>query len=210
MGRPTHIEAMRKLSGGKCCTPSFITGQLMPQIRVSAISKKICRAVKGGIGRRLCPRAARPPGCPATSPREGRSLKSRPMTFLDMLRNATAQNQSMLCVGLDPEPSRFPAAMRGDASKIYDFCAAIVDATADLVNSFKPQIAYFAAHRAEDQLEKLMAHMRAVAPHVPIILDARSEEHTSELQSPCNLVCRLLLEKKNTVQDTYQNSTSTS
>src|SRR5256885_7864862 len=27
--------------------------------------------------------------------------------------------------------------------------------------------------------------------------DARSEEHTSELQSPCNLVCRLLLEKKN-------------
>src|SRR5256885_4465144 len=28
--------------------------------------------------------------------------------------------------------------------------------------------------------------------------DLRSEEHTSELQSPCNLVCRLLLEKKNT------------
>src|SRR5256885_10872095 len=29
---------------------------------------------------------------------------------------------------------------------------------------------------------------------------ARSEEHTSELQSPCNLVCRLLLEKKNTLR----------
>src|SRR2546426_3656246 len=29
------------------------------------------------------------------------------------------------------------------------------------------------------------------------LIDARSEEHTSELQSPCNLVCRLLLEKKN-------------
>src|SRR5256885_3043816 len=28
----------------------------------------------------------------------------------------------------------------------------------------------------------------------------RSEEHTSELQSPCNLVCRLLLEKKNNIQ----------
>ncbi|MCT9811555.1 orotidine-5'-phosphate decarboxylase [Acidovorax sp. Be4] len=95
------------------------------------------------------------------------------MTFLDMLRNAGSQNQSMLCVGLDPEPNRFPAAMQGDASKIYDFCAAIVDATADLVNSFKPQIAYFAAHRAEDQLERLMAHMRAVAPHVPVILDAK-------------------------------------
>lgn len=95
------------------------------------------------------------------------------MTFLDMLRNAGSQNQSMLCVGLDPEPNRFPAAMRGDASKIYDFCAAIVDSTADLVSSFKPQIAYFAAHRAEDQLERLMAHMRAVAPNVPVILDAK-------------------------------------
>src|SRR5256885_11735439 len=29
---------------------------------------------------------------------------------------------------------------------------------------------------------------------------ARSEEHTSELQSPCNLVCRLLLEKKNSIE----------
>ena len=100
-------------------------------------------------------------------------LKLSLMTFLDMLRDASTRNNSMLCVGLDPEPSKFPAAMRGDASKIYDFCAAIVDATHDLVNSFKPQIAYFAAHRAEDQLEKLMAHMRRVAPHVPVILDAK-------------------------------------
>jgi orotidine-5'-phosphate decarboxylase len=94
------------------------------------------------------------------------------MTFIDMLRDASTRNDSMLCVGLDPEPS-FPGAMQGDASKIYDFCAAIVDATHDLVNSFKPQIAYFAAHRAEDQLEKLMEHMRRVAPHVPVILDAK-------------------------------------
>jgi len=95
------------------------------------------------------------------------------MTFLDMLRAAERQNNSMLCVGLDPEPAKFPGAMKGDASKIYDFCAAIVEATADLVIAFKPQIAYFAAHRAEDQLEKLMAHMRKVAPQVPVILDAK-------------------------------------
>src|SRR5256885_10579113 len=31
-----------------------------------------------------------------------------------------------------------------------------------------------------------------------VVKSDRSEEHTSELQSPCNLVCRLLLEKKNT------------
>jgi orotidine-5'-phosphate decarboxylase len=98
---------------------------------------------------------------------------NQPMTFLEQLKAAERSNQSMLCVGLDPEPSKFPAHLQGDASKIYDFCAAIVDATADLVISFKPQIAYFAAHRAEDQLEKLMQHMRATAPHVPVILDAK-------------------------------------
>ena len=95
------------------------------------------------------------------------------MTFLEMLAGAERANQSMLCVGLDPEPSRFPGRLKGDANKIYDFCAAIVDATADLVSSFKPQIAYFAAHRAEGQLERLMEHMRRVAPQVPIILDAK-------------------------------------
>ncbi|MCF8159514.1 MAG: orotidine-5'-phosphate decarboxylase [Polaromonas sp.] len=95
------------------------------------------------------------------------------MNFLDMLRTAERQNGSMLCVGLDPEPTRFPANLAGDAGKIYDFCAAIVDATADLVSAFKPQIAYFAAHRAEDQLERLMAHMRRAAPGVPVILDAK-------------------------------------
>ncbi|TAH13560.1 MAG: orotidine-5'-phosphate decarboxylase [Curvibacter sp.] len=95
------------------------------------------------------------------------------MTFLDQLRSAERQNGSMLCVGLDPEPTKFPTHLQGDASKIYDFCAAIVDATADLVSAFKPQIAYFAAHRAEAQLEQLMEHMRRTAPQVPIILDAK-------------------------------------
>ena len=95
------------------------------------------------------------------------------MTFIDMLGCAERQNDSMLCVGLDPEPSRFPGRLKGDSNKIYDFCASIVDATADLAIAFKPQIAYFAAHRAEGQLERLMEHMRRVAPQVPIILDAK-------------------------------------
>lgn len=95
------------------------------------------------------------------------------MNFVDMLARAERQNGSMLCVGLDPEPSRFPSRLKGDASRIYDFCAAIVDATADLVIAFKPQIAYFAAHGAEAQLERLMAHMRRAAPQIPVILDAK-------------------------------------
>ena len=95
------------------------------------------------------------------------------MNFIEMLQQAEKLNNSMLCVGLDPEPSRFPGAWRGDASRIYDFCSSIVDATKDLVIAFKPQIAYFAAQRAEDQLERLVAHIKRVAPGVPVILDAK-------------------------------------
>ncbi|MES2414247.1 MAG: orotidine-5'-phosphate decarboxylase [Pseudomonadota bacterium] len=95
------------------------------------------------------------------------------MTFIDMLGAAERANQSMLCVGLDPEPSKFPGAYKGDASRVFDFCAAIVDATADLAIAFKPQIAYFAAHRAEEQLERLVRHIKDVAPAVPVILDSK-------------------------------------
>ena len=95
------------------------------------------------------------------------------MHFIDMLYRAEQAHRSRLCIGLDPDPARFPHPWRDDPARIYDFCAAIVDATADLAMAFKPQIAYFAAHRAEDQLERLMAHMRVAAPTVPIILDAK-------------------------------------
>ncbi|MFT4268250.1 MAG: orotidine-5'-phosphate decarboxylase [Xenophilus sp.] len=95
------------------------------------------------------------------------------MAFIDQLRAAERRNRSLLCVGLDPEPSRFPGEMKGDAARIGEFCAQIVDATADCVIAFKPQIAYFAAHRAEAQLERLIAHIRAAAPGVPVILDAK-------------------------------------
>ena len=95
------------------------------------------------------------------------------MNFIEHLQGAQDRNDSLLCVGLDPEPANFPGAWKGDASRIFDFCAAIVDATHDLVSAFKPQIAYFAAHRAEAQLEQLIAHIKRVAPAVPVILDAK-------------------------------------
>jgi orotidine-5'-phosphate decarboxylase len=104
------------------------------------------------------------------------------MTFIEMLNDAQRCNGSMLCVGLDPEPARFPAGLKGDAGKIYDFCARIVDATADLAIAFKPQIAYFAAHRAEAQLEQLMEHLRRTAPRVPVILDAKRGDIGSTAQ----------------------------
>lgn len=95
------------------------------------------------------------------------------MRFTETLAAATARHRSLLCVGLDPEPGRFPGAWKGDPSKILPFCSRIVDATKDLVCAFKPQVAYFAAQRAEDQLEALLAYIRRTAPGVPVILDAK-------------------------------------
>jgi orotidine-5'-phosphate decarboxylase len=93
--------------------------------------------------------------------------------FLDQLAGARARNDSFLCVGLDPEPAKFPGEWEGDPRRIFDFCAGIVTATRDLVLAYKPQIAYFAANRAEDQLERLIAYIRKEAPWVPVILDAK-------------------------------------
>ena len=95
------------------------------------------------------------------------------MKFTEQLLHAERTNDSMLCVGLDPEPAKFPGDWQGDTRRIFDFCAAIVDATRDLVIAFKPQIAYFAANRAEDALERLIAHIHRTAPEVPVILDAK-------------------------------------
>jgi orotidine-5'-phosphate decarboxylase len=95
------------------------------------------------------------------------------MKFTQLLAAAAQKNDSLLCVGLDPDPARFPAHLQGRTEAIFEFCAAIVDATADLASAFKPQIAYFAACRAEDQLEALIAHIHQRHPGIPVILDAK-------------------------------------
>ncbi|MGJ0523679.1 orotidine-5'-phosphate decarboxylase [Burkholderia gladioli] len=98
---------------------------------------------------------------------------SAPLTFIDTLRAAWQRTNSLLCVGLDPEPTRFPAQFANRPEAIFDFCREIVDATAPYASAFKPQIAYFAAHRAEDQLERLIAHIHLQHPGLPVILDAK-------------------------------------
>src|SRR5512135_2035824 len=95
------------------------------------------------------------------------------MSFVEQLQRAWRDNDSMVCVGLDPEPSRFPLALRETPDAVFAFCRAIVDATADLVCCFKPQIAHFAAQRAEGALERLIAHIHERHPGVPVILDAK-------------------------------------
>jgi len=95
------------------------------------------------------------------------------VTFIEKLSAAWAANDSLLCVGLDPDMARLPAQFQNNPQGIYQFCTEIIDATADLACSFKPQIAYFAALGAEDQLEKICAYAKENYPHIPMILDAK-------------------------------------
>ncbi len=104
------------------------------------------------------------------------------MVFMQSLRQAWARNNSLVCVGLDPEPSKFPVHLRDTPDAVFEFCRDIVDATADLVCAYKPQIAHFAALRAEDALERLIAHIHDRHPGVPVILDAKRGDIGSTAQ----------------------------
>ena len=95
------------------------------------------------------------------------------VNFINKLSAAWTTNDSLLCVGLDPDVARLPVELQHEADGIFLFCKAIIDATADLACSFKPQIAYFAALGAERQLEQVCAHVRDTYPHIPLILDAK-------------------------------------
>lgn len=109
------------------------------------------------------------------------SENTRP-SFIGRLQRAWQHNNSLVCVGLDPEPARFPAVLRKEPDALFLFCRGIVDATADLVCCFKPQIAYFAAQRAEGALERLIAHIHSQHPLVPVILDAKRGDIGSTAQ----------------------------
>ena len=95
------------------------------------------------------------------------------MNFISKLSAAWTRNDSLLCVGLDPDLARLPAHLQAEPDGIVRFCSAIIDATADLACAFKPQIAYFAALGAEDQLERICRYLRERYPHIPLILDAK-------------------------------------
>ena len=95
------------------------------------------------------------------------------MTFMSKLRAAWKRNDSLVCVGLDPEPARFPAQIKDGPAPIFQFNKAIIDATAHLVCAYKPQIAHYAACDAEHQLERTIEYIRQKHPDIPVILDSK-------------------------------------
>jgi orotidine-5'-phosphate decarboxylase len=93
--------------------------------------------------------------------------------FIQALGMAWRRNDSLVCVGLDPEIERFPRHLAGQGSPIFQFNKAIIDATADLVCAYKPQFAHYAAYEAEDQLERTIEYIHRSHPDVPVILDSK-------------------------------------
>ena len=104
------------------------------------------------------------------------------MSFMTALKARWNAADSLVCVGLDPEPAKFPVAFRDDPDAVFGFCRAIVDATAPYACAFKPQIAHFAALGAEDALQRLVAHVHAAHPGIPVILDSKRGDIGSTAQ----------------------------
>ncbi|MRI31395.1 orotidine-5'-phosphate decarboxylase [Endozoicomonas sp. OPT23] len=95
------------------------------------------------------------------------------MRFLDRVQAAMDKNNSLLCVGLDPLPERFPAHIQALENPILEFNRFIIDATADLVCAYKPQAAHYHARGAEDQLEQTIQYINDNYPDIPVILDSK-------------------------------------
>lgn len=95
------------------------------------------------------------------------------MSFARQLAEAWRRNDSLVCVGLDPELERFPRPIADGPSPIFHFNKAIIDATADLVCAYKPQFAHYAACEAEAQLERTIEYIHRSYPEIPVILDAK-------------------------------------
>ena len=93
--------------------------------------------------------------------------------FLHHLSRSWTTTDSLLCVGLDPDPRKLPLKLRGHPGSVFTFCREIVDATAGLACAYKPQAAYFHAQAAEDDLAEVIRHIHQTQPGVPVILDAK-------------------------------------
>src|SRR6266566_1068382 len=96
------------------------------------------------------------------------------MNFLDKLLVASRQQNSLLCVGLDPEPNRLPAQLQDMpvARAITHFCRAIIEATTPYVCAFKPNLAFFEVLGPEG-MYVFQEVLRAIPAPVPIIADAK-------------------------------------
>ena len=94
-------------------------------------------------------------------------------SFIEKLYTAWQKTNSLLCVGLDPDLEKLPASVLETEYPIFEFNRRIIDQTAQFCCCYKPQIAYYSAYSAEDQLEQTIAYIKDNHPYHPVILDAK-------------------------------------
>jgi orotidine-5'-phosphate decarboxylase len=99
-----------------------------------------------------------------------------PMDFADRLEQAHSRVNSLVCIGLDPDIPKLPADIAALPQPILAFNRRIIDATFDLAAAYKPQIAFYSAVAAEDQLLASIRYIRERAPHALVILDAKRND----------------------------------
>jgi orotidine-5'-phosphate decarboxylase len=104
------------------------------------------------------------------------------MSIYEKLKSAWQTQNSLLCVGLDPDFARLPDELAGADQPYFEFCRAIVDATAEHVCAFKPQAAHFAAVGRESELALVIKYVRETYPHLVVILDAKRGDIGSTAQ----------------------------
>jgi orotidine-5'-phosphate decarboxylase len=114
------------------------------------------------------------------------------ITFVERLSRAQRTSGGLVCVGLDPDPTKLPRDLAGDLAgteefggagphcsgnaPLYAFNRRIVDATAGVAAAYKPQIAFYSALGAEDQLIQSIRYIRERAPDALVILDAKRSD----------------------------------
>jgi orotidine-5'-phosphate decarboxylase len=94
------------------------------------------------------------------------------MAFREALRQAQKRNNSLLCVGLDPDPARFPEIVGREPESIVAFNRAIIDATADLACCYKPNLGFYLPF-GRIGVDALAQLRRDVPADIPILLDAK-------------------------------------
>ena len=97
------------------------------------------------------------------------------MNFYDRLDQALGVNSSLLCVGLDTDIDKIPEHIKKERNSLFVFNKAIVDATSDLVSTYKPNSAFYEALGAGGitQLQMTCQYIKKNHPKLLVLLDAK-------------------------------------
>jgi orotidine-5'-phosphate decarboxylase len=92
------------------------------------------------------------------------------VNFIQKLKNAVIKNNSLLCIGLDPDSKLMPAGI-----SVRDFNKAIIEVTGDLVCAYKPNLAFYEALGLEG-MNILSDTIKYIPPDIPVIADAKRSD----------------------------------